>query len=266
MTVSWRRSAISLLILFVIAVAVGAVVTHRSPSKKVLVGLGDSYASGEGNAPFTAASDTPTDRCHDSTGGAYPVIAAQDLGIKGVNNACSGATTDSMVNGTSKTPSQLNGIRNAKYVTVTVGGNDIDALGAIFNPPTPEQYGAKLVDLQPKLVDAYKRIHTAAPHAKIIVVGYPDIIPESEQPGCFLNANEIAPLRTAVGALNNTIEQASKTADVEFVDATEAFAGHELCTQQPWVNGVDLGNFSASLHPNVNGQIALAKLVEAKLK
>jgi lysophospholipase L1-like esterase len=266
MTFSWRRTLVFLVILVIIAVVVGVIVTRSSSSQQVLVGLGDSYASGEGNTPFTPTSDSPTNKCHSSISGAYPVIAAHNLKVKSINNACSGATTDTMLNGSAGMPSQLTGIGKAKYVTVTIGGNDVDALGAIFNPPTATQFATELQGLQPKLVNAYKQIHAAAPHAHIIVVGYPGIIPQSQLPGCFLNANELAPLRTALTALNNTIDEAAKTANVESIDPTTAFAGHELCTQQPWINGIDLGDLSGSLHPNLDGQTALANLVTTQIK
>lgn len=64
--------------------------------------------------------------------------------------------------------------------------------------------------------------------------------------------------------LNDVIESAAKRAGVYFVDVEEAFAGHELCSENgSWANGIKAGNdlFVAfgqeSFHPNDKGQAAL---------
>jgi hypothetical protein len=44
---------------------------------------------------------------------------------------------------------------------------------------------------------------------------------------------------------------------VHYVDTSTAFAGHEVCTQHPWVNGIDTQNPEYSFHPNQAGQAVL---------
>lgn len=55
------------------------------------LGLGDSYASGQGAFNYVAGTDTPVNRCHLSVH-SYPLLLNQDLyGSKGQSVACSGA-------------------------------------------------------------------------------------------------------------------------------------------------------------------------------
>lgn len=95
------------------------------------VALGDSFASGEGLAPYEAGTDTATDRCHRSVRQSYPELLERSR-IRAFDNltsvACSGAVTTSMfatVPDRANEPPQLNALtRSTKTVTVSIGGND----------------------------------------------------------------------------------------------------------------------------------------------
>ena len=59
--------------------------------------LGDSYSSGEGNPPYEAGTDTPSNMCHRSNTASYAsFIGAFNSPFKSV--ACSGAITDNLYN------------------------------------------------------------------------------------------------------------------------------------------------------------------------
>ena len=105
--------------------------SSSAEAKPKLVGLGDSYASGEGIAPYASGSDTETNRCHQSINSAYSTLAATELGFEGFNQSCSGATTATMA-------SQLTNLQGADYVTITIGGNDIQALSSLISLPSAE--------------------------------------------------------------------------------------------------------------------------------
>jgi lysophospholipase L1-like esterase len=269
-TMAWRskRSLLILIVVVVIAIVAGLLVLvwNNSPSRGRLVGLGDSYASGEGLSPYVAATDTTTNRCHESIAGAYSVISAKSLGLKADDHSCSGATTATLMNGDGSAPSQLAAIAGAKDITVTIGGNDIDALGAVLHPPTPQQLADRLDQLQPKLVDTFQRIHTVAPRAHIYATDYPDVLPSTLPSDCFLTADALTTLNSELAQLDSAIKTAAQTARVDYVEFNHVFSGHELCTSQPWVNGLELGNISASLHPNLAGQTAMAAAVTAAIK
>ena len=91
------------------------------------VALGDSYSSGEGNPPFFAGTDGPTDYCHRSPQ-AYSEVLGGLIGSAPLFYACSGAVT-SDVTSTSKDTElpqlQEPGVDpTASLVTMTIGGND----------------------------------------------------------------------------------------------------------------------------------------------
>ncbi len=111
--------------------------------------MGDSYSSGEGLEPnaTTYISPSNTDGCHRSTQ-AYPDLVAQSLGLDlptfntyttgaqpptNAFVACSGATTDDVLNGFKGEPSQIPPTisPSVQYVTLTAGGDDLGFSGVI---------------------------------------------------------------------------------------------------------------------------------------
>jgi len=106
---------------------------HRGPG---YVALGDSYAAGEGLAPFVSGTEG-ADGCHRSAEQSYPVMLA-DSGKRSfarlTSVACSGAVTADLVASRpgSARPPQLAALdARTRSVTVTIGGND-SGFGVIF--------------------------------------------------------------------------------------------------------------------------------------
>jgi lysophospholipase L1-like esterase len=106
---------------------------HRSSG---YVALGDSYAAGEGLAPFVSGTEGPGG-CHRSAEQSYPTLLA-DSGRRRfdrlVSVACSGAVTADLVvaRAGSTRPPQLAALdARTETVTVTIGGNDT-GFGVIF--------------------------------------------------------------------------------------------------------------------------------------
>lgn len=117
------------------------------PSQETLdyVALGDSFSSGEGVEPFLSGTDVADDsatsgvdeenRCHRSEA-AYPLLLDADNSQKKnleltAFAACSGATTDTLLNGGSGIGSwgedpQIDALSSSTdVVTLTIGGNDL---------------------------------------------------------------------------------------------------------------------------------------------
>ena len=98
-----------------------------SASARNYVALGDSYSSGEGNPPFFAGTDGPSDYCHRSPQ-AYSEVLGAFLGSAPLFYACSGAVTSDITSTSKDTePPQLlaPGVDpSADLVTMTIGGND----------------------------------------------------------------------------------------------------------------------------------------------
>jgi hypothetical protein len=64
--------------------------------------------------------------------------------------------------------------------------------------------------------------------------------------------------------LNNVICQAATDAGFTFVPVTKAFEGHELCSENPWINHPNvIGRPQGGFHPNWEGQKAYADALQA---
>jgi lysophospholipase L1-like esterase len=206
------------------------------------VALGDSYAAGQGAGPYT-------DACLRS-GHSYPQLldAARKISLTG-NAACSGATTRNVR--TNQIPSLS---RKVDLVTVTVGGNDLDSIGAlvICSQDSGAACTAALAQrasvLQTALTNpASSRffqdllamlndVKANAPRADIYVTGYPLLF----EPGAGPAAD---PINGLTQQLNAVIAKAARQADggrakVEYVDVARAFSGHGIGSEQPWIVGL----------------------------
>jgi lysophospholipase L1-like esterase len=239
--------------------------------------LGDSYASGEGLAPFEAGGGA----CNRSPA-AYPRLVAAAEGATVAFVACTGATVPDL-------DGQIGAAVTAAtdLVTVTIGGNDAGFASVVREcliGPDPcsvldAEVSASLATLGPVLESAYRRIRRAAPSATLVVVGYPQVVGDPAQvdvdacpavatpvPGLRVTAVEARWLREKGARLSAVVRAAAAAAGARYVDAQAAFAGHEACTGDPWLAGVVLGDARASFHPTGRGQAELASLVGRALR
>lgn len=141
------------------------------------------------------------------------------------------------------------------------------------------------------LDNLYKAVASAAPNARILVLGYPQLLPASiAEQGCFtlrvgghgapgLDYDEQNWFRTEDDQLNTTIEQAVGQSGVNaaFVPVANAFAGHEVCGNSgEWINGpsltlvrnhwkVKVKARTFSFHPNELGQSEYASVINQYL-
>jgi hypothetical protein len=102
-------------------------ISGASASHNNYIALGDSYSSGEGNPPFFAGTDGPSDYCHRSPQ-AYSEVLGAIYGSAPRFYACSGAVTSDITSTFHDTePPQLTqpgADSTADLVTMTIGGND----------------------------------------------------------------------------------------------------------------------------------------------
>lgn len=179
------------------------------------VALGDSYSSGEGLGPFQAGtaviSGLKQNTCHRSASGAYsdlsPAIVLPQVTDRAFW-ACSGATTQDIywhapeITTYTKQygqPWQLFTVGSTtKYITITVGGDDLGfskigescttlEIAGKVHPLSKTSCGNQLKSsengirsLQTNLTTLYKALLSrAAPGAELVVAGYPEILPSS---------------------------------------------------------------------------------------
>jgi len=238
-----------------------------------IVALGDSYSSGEGNAPF----DLDAAGC-DRGSNAWPRLLGQRLTGSTVRIiACSGAKTTALTSSFKGQPPQLAALRSLiasgvrpDLVTITIGGNDAGFGPTIVSCVVWRCFWTGHDDnsreyvrdtLPPLLQTAYSQVKEAAGGARVIVVGYPDLFPSSTANTCkWLSNSERVQLTGLNNDLNRVIRRAASKADVDFLSIDRALDKHKLCTDDPWVYPVAISGagLQASGHPNTAGQRAIA--------
>jgi lysophospholipase L1-like esterase len=253
----------------------GDPVLAASPPRTVAV-LGDSYSSGEGSPPF----DTVDPGCRRSPQAWPRQLTEQDPSISiSLFAACAGATTESLNESFKGEKPQLTRLRQLSpapdIVTITIGGNDAGFSGVLISCFTwkcfwngRDQRERDLVnkELPDRLTANYTAVKAAAPHARILAIGYPDIIPNSQRKNTcrWLNSTERRQLASLNTLLNQVIRRAARDADIEYVPTDRALRGHEMCTKDAWVAPVSLFSSGRDLsaHPTARGQHAIAEAVD----
>lgn len=217
------------------------------PPRLDYVALGDSYAAGQGAAPYTDPG------CFVSRKG-YPVIADNLKDIQLTANAgCSGYTIQNVVN---SLPGRVS--TGTEIVTVTVGGNDLGTtnvlLSCLSNPNSAECAGAlgtaltRLTDgsLAGELGAMVGAIRFHSPNAKVVLTGYPRL---------FAPDHAFAPVaNTLADSLNLVIANVAAGTGSQFVNVAPAFAAHGIGSAEPWINFNSAGiQDPANFHPNTQG-------------
>lgn len=236
------------------------------PGPRLLVGLGDSYSTGGWIPP----ADTSSWLCNRSLH-AYPLVAADELGFDGENRACGGAVLTDFTHPSRRgAPPQTADIADADILAWTMGGNDVGGPGGVLDSgadaASMTRFAAQVEALTPRLVAAYADVQRAAPRAQMYVLGYPDIVPRTQQAlnaclGARAAGLDAADIHASVALLNAAIADAAATAGATFVDTTASFAGHEMCTATPYANAPDeLAPTSpgGGMHPNELGHLVMA--------
>lgn len=250
---------------------------HAKRLKLGYYAVGDSYSSGEGNPPFIASAG----QC-DLTNAAWPYLVGQrDAGLSWVgSSACSGAlTTDIPIELTN-----LIGVtQKVQVVTVTIGGNDAQFSGVLtvcytehlrhrncVSDGTLAGTSTRIAQLGPQLIKTYKLIQAAAPNARLFVVGYPRLFPnsQSQTTGCGWLSNDMRNDLNILGQeLNLKVQQSAAAVGATYISVDDVMNGHELCTANSWFNKIETNPFDRrSAHPLAPGQDAIAKAVVQRLQ
>jgi len=253
----------------------------------VYVALGDSFTAGAGLLPI--AQSPHAGPCWRSTAN-YPHLVANAIAAANFADvSCSGATTQHMVeaqslNGDSNPP-QFNALNaDVDLVTVGIGGNDIPfselvskcgQMGSLqpTGSPCKDYYtaggvdatDAKIAAVAPKLAAVIHGIRSRAPHARVLVVGYPALWPPDKGcwPGVPLASGDVAWLDDFEQRLNAMIAAQAQANGAEFVDTYTSSIGHDMCkpTGTKWVEPVVPTENLSPAHPNAAGASNMAKQV-----
>ncbi|MGQ0466260.1 MAG: SGNH/GDSL hydrolase family protein [Sporichthyaceae bacterium] len=252
------------------------------------VALGDSYTSAPGVPPL--AKDAPA-QCARS-GGNYPSQVAKSLGLPLTDVSCGGARVEDFAASQGVgVPPQFDALgRDVSLVTVGIGGNDNGLFASIIAgcgaaaakvltgtlTPCKDTFGDRFSKLiasdAVNIRRALREIAKQAPKAKVLVVGYPALLPTDPvgQAQCPLalvpfTPGDLAYMDGIERELNAMLAAAAKATGAVFVDTYDQSVGHDLC-RLPGVRWIEPGiplAPAAPFHPNAAGQAAVAKVVRA---
>jgi lysophospholipase L1-like esterase len=244
----------------------------------VYVAMGDSYAAGSLVLP---AKEVLT--CARSAVN-YASLIAKQLGPKTFRDVtCGAAQTTHFAN---PQPGIVLGTAAPQYdalsvdttlVTVGIGGNDIGLVGLAVSCVNllPEGLGTSCkatntaggVDKLAQKIDAFaptygtviEQIRQRAPHAKILMVGYPTGIKKG---GCWpvvpVWAADADYLQSALTRLNLRMAEQASAHGATYVDLATPSVGHDMCKglATRWIEGLIPSiptNGLVPLHPNAAG-------------
>ncbi|HEX5526724.1 MAG TPA: SGNH/GDSL hydrolase family protein [Solirubrobacterales bacterium] len=265
-------------LLWLLALALAALVLYGAAATAAraanYVALGDSYAAG----PLIPNPVLPLG-CLKSDHN-YPHLAAPGIGLSLRDASCSGATTVDMTNPQEveidgPNPPQFNSLdASTTVVSLTIGGNDIGfsevAESCItlnpFSHPCLDKYDAGGVDqlkarieaTAPKVAAVLQGIHARSPSAKIYVVNYPAIFPETGF-GCWpqmpIGFQDVPYLRSTEQRLDAMLATQAAANGATLVNWYNASIGHDACKSSStrWVEPLVPGELAAPIHPNLAG-------------
>lgn len=248
------------------------------------VALGDSYTA----APLVLnlAGDPPGCVRSDHN---YPSLVARALAIADFRDvSCSAATTTEMTHpqavtlGTNAPQFDALGAGTG-LVSVGIGGNDVGLVGAAvtcaelgllaptgtacrdhFTAGGEDQVVARIAATAPKIAALIDGIRQRSPHARIAVVGYPDVLPRSGD-GCYplvpLSPDDVHYLDGLIVQTNAMLAATSVANGAEFVDTYLDSVGHDVCTLPPtrWFEGIVPTALAFPLHPNALGELSMTR-------
>lgn len=263
----------------------------------VYVAMGDSYQSGEGAHSYVDGTDVSGNRCHRSSV-SYPYLIKGGTGVPAdlKDVACSGAEIHNLTDGQNGEPAQYDALNErTALVTIGIGGNDLNFASTIKDcvlgpqlsgdffsltqtchqrfDKTVESTLAKMdtagADGLTEFSRVYDTIRAKAPHARIVVVGYPHFFkPSGNLLGCKLvYRSDEKWIDQKIDEVDAVIQRNAEGMGAEYAGGANEFDGHELCGDgDEFMNGIVGTGDSESFHPNVAGHRRLADLLGDHIK
>jgi hypothetical protein len=264
------------------ALPASAVAAENGP----YVALGDSYTA----APLVLNQVGQPLGCARSDHN-YPSLVARALGSAAFRDvSCSSATTEHMTQPQSVTlgtnAPQFNALGDStELVTVGIGGNDVGLVGAAvtcaqlgalaptgtacrdhFNAGGEDEIVAKIAATASKIAAVIAGIRQRSPHARIVVVGYPDVLPRAGN-GCYplvpLSPDDVRYFDGLIVQTNEMLAATSAASGADYVDTYLDSVGHDVCTLPlvRWFEGVLPTAPAFPMHPNGLGERSMARSV-----
>jgi lysophospholipase L1-like esterase len=263
--------------------------TGAAATGSAYVAMGDSYTSG----PVIPTQSSAAGGC-DRSNHNYPSDVAAALKLTLTDVSCSGATSANILNTTQDVspgpdnPPQLTAVGSGtQVVSLQVGGDDLGFTSIIENcialtPWGPTKVGANcrnyydpngknslandVTALAQPIASILADIHTAASNAKVFVVGYPDILPQNGAcwPSVPFETGDAEFLNSIEQDLNSMLQATAVANGATFVDTYTPSESHNACTAEStrWVEPIVPDSPAGPVHPNANGEAAMASELE----
>jgi lysophospholipase L1-like esterase len=258
--------------------AAAAPSVHAAPAPLRYVAMGDSYAAASGVLPPDPFA--PFDCLRSSRN--FSHVIAEATGANLTDVTCGAAETRHYFEPQyDNVPPQLDALaKDTQVVTMTIGGNDsgvfINAIAycgqaavtaAFQGSPCKDRYGSSFEDTirtttYPSLVKALTAVRERAPRAKVAILGYPWILPETG--GCLdkmpVAEGDVPYLRGVQATLNDAVGRAAAAAGATYVDLSVVSNGHDACQDigVRWVEPVLQSTNPVVVHPNALGESEMA--------
>ncbi|WP_053112120.1 SGNH/GDSL hydrolase family protein [Kitasatospora sp. MY 5-36] len=276
-----------------------------SQAPRNYVALGDSYAAGAGVPGQSAGLCLRSDRNYGHLvagalkAGRYTDVTCAAAKIKAMTQP----QYDAFIR---VNDPQLDAVTaDTDLVTLGIGGNDLAAsdlglgelvatciAGAVVNPfgtPCKDvyhhghwdwstmswQYGTDdlaeriRTTITPQLTDTLKRVHTKAPGARVLLVGYPSVLP-ADGSTCVLRQpvtpGDVEYMHGVLDKLNAALKATAAANGATYVDTATPTLGHDVCSDDRWIEGALPGSPAVPFHPNATGEQVMAQAVLAALK
>lgn len=248
------------------------------------VAMGSSFAAGPGITEPAADSPWFCGRSRDNY--AHQLARLRDLSL--VDVTCSGASTRHILEGGQfHQPPQIDAVTGeTELVTITIGGNDIGymsnmvAMGCDDATPwyvrkigacrmrTLEEMTQGLQQVHGQLVAIIAEVRRRAPQARVILVNYQTVLPESgtcERLG--LSEAQVAQMRIVAERLAEVTYAAAEGHGALLMDAAGLTRRHDVCAPDSWMKGMHPpgGFLDAPLHTTLEGMTAIARGLDAML-
>jgi GDSL-like Lipase/Acylhydrolase family len=252
-------------------------VAHPLSGVQAIV-IGDSTAAADGNP--IASNASALDRACDRSTESYAADLAQVNDWNVLNLACSGATIQNGLIGVQVLPdgqlapaqlTEAEQATHAKVIVVSVGADDVDwsvmtrlcVASAVCNDKVSTAYfNAQLSAFTRSYYQLLLDLAELPGNPAVLINEY--YSPFGSDIGCLtkygLTPAKEKVLLARLGQLNAVLAQGAQT--FGFGVTQPSFAGHELCSAEPYVQGP---GDPAPLHPTAAGELAIALADQAAL-
>lgn len=253
-----------------------------------MVSFGDSYTAGTWTG---ATQPSPALFCAQAADN-YPRQVAHALGMSLTDRSCNGARTGNIVAPQHAqgevAPPQIEGLSpDTRLVTIALGVNDNGLFGtlvgcshytAVSTSATPCKDSVLAATPNPvsqipgvtgSLASAVRAIKAKAPQAQVVLLGYPQVLPDGAQcPARWpITEGDAAWVNESLSELDEAIKSAAAQTDSTFLDLRPVTASHTACAADPWFNGSSVPDHDgATYHPRSGYMTGVARALVAHLQ